>query len=251
MADTSTAADIVPPEADDDSTDDGQDRATRSERRSQKPPPPATPQLKPKMFIAPLLLLGGKKLGIDYEVPEILLRVRCAFATVMALSLLSCALMYALVNRRKKKLSENRVEVRTKDQMNGGKEKVEILTYFDHDVREIGKAFTNQLFGFGVVAAMHIYLKVNPPLLLQTVMMPLNLWEMPVFQVHFLGRDTKSAPKLKRPWKPEEQPNPLADLAKAFTGDKTPAPDASAADSSLAAKGAPGKKGSKKAARVK
>jgi|AntAceMinimDraft_1070359.scaffolds.fasta_scaffold18572_1 hypothetical protein len=24
------------------------------------------------------------------------------------------------------------------------------------------KAFTNQLFGFGVVAAMHIYLKVTP-----------------------------------------------------------------------------------------
>ena len=152
------------------------------------------------MLVAPLLLLGGKKLGIDYEVPEVLLRVRFAFMLVMALSLSACALMYAIVNRKQKKLSENKVEVRTKDPMAGGKEKVEILTHFEHDVREVGKAFTNQLFGFGVVGAMHIYMKVNPPLLLQTVMMPMNLWEMPVFQVHFLGKDTNSSPKLKRPW---------------------------------------------------
>lgn len=181
---------------------DGDRGVTRSERRSKPAAPaaPQPPQLKPKMFIAPLLLLGGKKLGIDYEVPEILFRVRVAFAIVMALSLSACALMYVLANGKRKKLSEDKVEVRTKDPMNGGKEKVEILTHFEHDVREIGKAFTNQLFGFGVVGAMHLYMKVNPPLLLQTVMMPMNLWDMPVFQVHFLGKDTNSSAKLKRPW---------------------------------------------------
>ena len=96
------------------------------------------------------------------------------------------------------------------------KEKVENLTYFEHDMREIGKAFTNQLVGFGVVGVMHLYMKVNPPLLLQTVMMPMNLWDMPVFQVHALGKDATKTPALKRPWKPEEQPNPFADLAKAL-----------------------------------
>ena len=32
-----------------------------------------------------------------------------------------------------------------KDLVAAGKEKVEILTHFEHDVREIGKAFTNCL----------------------------------------------------------------------------------------------------------
>lgn len=174
---------------------------TRSERRSRSvPTPPQPPQLKARMFVAPLLLFGGKKLGIDCELPEVLYRVRFAFMLVMAITLSACALMYAMVNRKKKKLSENKIEVRTKDPLAGGKEKVEILTHFEHDVREVGKAFTNQLFGFGVVGAMHIYLKVNPPLLLQTVMMPMNLWEMPVFQVHFLGKDPNSSLNLKRPW---------------------------------------------------
>jgi hypothetical protein len=181
-------------------TDPDEPGTARSDRRSRSVPPPQAPQLKAKMFIAPLLLLGGKKLGIDYEVPEVLSRVRFAFMLVMALSLSACALMYAIVNRKKKKLSENKVEVRTKDPMAGGKEKVELLTHFEHDVREIGKAFTNQLFGFGVVGAMHLYMKMNPPLLLQTVLMPLGFVEMPVVQVHLLGKDSSSSTRLKRPW---------------------------------------------------
>jgi hypothetical protein len=193
--------------------------AARSERRARLIPP-TQPQLKLKMLIAPLLMLGGKKLGIDYALPEILSRVRFAFVLAMTLCLSACALMYAIVKRKKKKLSENRVEVRTKDPMAGGKEKVEILTHFEHDVREIGKAFTNQLFGFGVVGAMHVYMKVNPPLLLQVVTMPMSLWDTPVFQVHFLGKDEKSSARLTRPWKPAEQANPFTDLAKAFNGGK-------------------------------
>ena len=86
----------------------------------------------------------------------------------------SCLVLYAVVHRKKKKLSENKVEVRTKDPMAGGDEKVEILTYYEHDVREVAKAFTNQLFGFGIVCAMHVYMKVNPPLLLQTILPLMN-----------------------------------------------------------------------------
>lgn len=190
---------------------------TDSEEKKKKAAPPAQPEppkLKPKMFIAPLLLLGSKKLGIDYSDPATLTNVRMAFALAMALCVSSCALMYAIVNRKKKKLTEDKVEVTTKDPMDGGKEKTETLTHFEHDVREVGKAFTNQIFGFGVVGAMHVYMKVNPPLLLQTVMLPMNLIEMPVFQCTLLGR--KAEGKLARPWKPEEKPNPFSEMAKAF-----------------------------------
>ncbi len=178
---------------------------------------PEAPKLKPKMFIAPLLLLGSKKIGIDYTDASILNRVRTGFAIAMALCLSACALMYLIVQRKKKKLQENKVQVTSKDPMDGGKEKVETLTHFEHDVREVSKAFTNQLFGFGVVIAMHTYFKVNPPLLLQQIMLPMNLMEMPVVQVHLLGR--KPEGKLARPWKPEEKPNPFGEMAKAFSGE--------------------------------
>ena len=94
------------------------------------------------MFIAPLLLLGSKKLGIDYSDPATLTNVRMAFALAMALCVSSCALMYAIVNRKKKKLAEDKVEVTTKDPMDGGKEKTETLTHFEHDVREVRRSRT-------------------------------------------------------------------------------------------------------------
>ena len=116
-----------------------------SEEKKKKTAPPAQPEapkLKPKMFIAPLLLLGSKKLGIDYSDPATLTNVRMAFALAMALCVSSCALMYAIVNRKKKKLTEDKVEVTTKDPMDGGKEKTETLTHFEHDVREVGRPRT-------------------------------------------------------------------------------------------------------------
>ena len=85
-----------------------------SEEKKKKIAPPAQPEapkLKPKMFIAPLLLLGSKKLGIDYSDPATLTNVRTAFALAMVLCVSSCALMYAIVNRKKKKLTEDKVEV--------------------------------------------------------------------------------------------------------------------------------------------
>jgi hypothetical protein len=201
---------------------------------------PEAPKLKLKMFIAPLLLLGSKKMGIDYSDPAILFKVRAGFACAMALCISACALMYLLVHRRKKKLTEDKVQVTSKDPMDGGKEKIESLTLFEHDLREVQKAFTNQVFGFGIVVAMHVYMKVNPPLLLQTVMLPMNLFDMPVVQVHLLGK--KPVGKLARPWKPEEKTNPFGEMAKAFGGGDKDAGAETAKIASAAAK----KEGKKK-----
>ena len=44
----------------------------------------------------------------------------------------------------------------------------------------------------------------------------------PCLKVHALGKDSTKNPALKRPWKPEEQPNPFADLAKAFNPEVKP-----------------------------
>jgi len=77
-------------------------------------------------------------LGIDCALPEILLRVRFGLELAKKLCMSACTVMYAIVKRRK-----TTVEVRVKDLVAAGKEMVEFLTHFVHDVREIEQAFTS------------------------------------------------------------------------------------------------------------
>lgn len=178
---------------------------------------PKPPQLKPKMFIAPIVLMGSKRLGIDWNDEETKTKIRMAFTISVTLCYVVIFYMYKQVKRKEKKLSEDTVEVTAKDPYNNGEEKKETLTYFEHDLREVKKAGTSQAFGFLMTSVLHFYFKLNPPIVLQSIMLPLNMMETPAFQVHVLGKDGSSNKKLQRPWMPEEKPNPFADLAKVMS----------------------------------
>ena len=178
---------------------------------------PKPPQLKPKMFIAPIVLMGSKRLGIDWNDEDTKLKIRMAFTISVMVCYLVIFYMYKQVKRKEKKLSEDTVEVTAKDPYNNGEEKKETLTYYEHDLREVKKAGTSQAFGFLMTSVLHFYFKLNPPIVLQTIMLPLNMMETPAFQVHVLGKDGSANKKLQRPWMPEEKPNPFADLAKAMS----------------------------------
>ena len=59
---------------------------------------------------------------------------------------------------------------------NNGEEKKETLTYFEHDLREVkkgGRARRSSLDDVGVA----FYFKLNPPIVLQSIMLPLNMME--------------------------------------------------------------------------
>ena len=178
---------------------------------------PKPPQLKPKMFIAPIVLMGSKRLGIDWNDEDTKLKIRMAFTISVTVCYLVIFYMYKQVKRKEKKLSEDTVEVTAKDPYNNGEEKKETLTYYEHDLREVKKAGTSQAFGFLMTSVLHFYFKLTPPIVLQTIMLPLNMMETPAFQVHVLGKDGSENKKLQRPWMPEEKPNPFADLAKAMS----------------------------------
>ena len=178
---------------------------------------PKPPQLKPKMFIAPIVLMGSKRLGIDWNNEDTKMKIRMAFTISVTVCYLVIFYMYKQVKRKEKKLSEDTVEVTAKDPYNNGEEKKETLTYYEHDLREVKKAGTSQAFGFLMTSVLHFYFKLTPPIVLQTIMLPLNMMETPAFQVHVLGKDGSENKKLQRPWMPEEKPNPFADLAKAMS----------------------------------
>ena len=191
-------------------------RTTASENGTEEELP-KPPQLKPKMFIAPIVLMGSNRLGIDWNDEDTKMKIRMAFTISVTVCYLVIFYMYKQVKRKEKKLSEDTVEVTAKDPYNNGEEKKETLTYYEHDLREVKKAGTSQAFGFLMTSVLHFYFKLNPPIVLQTIMLPLNMMETPAFQVHVLEKDGSANKKLQRPWMPEEKPNPFADLAKAMS----------------------------------
>lgn len=193
---------------------------------------PAAPQLSPKMFISPVLLLGSKRLGIDYKNPEHVMKIRLTFVCSMTLVALALAALWLSITRKKKKLEEDSVEVKVKNAQTG-ESKTEKVSLYEHDVREFRKVLTSILTGGMMTSGIHLGFKVVPPLLLQSIMMPLNLWDGNLWQVHVLGRSEKKYPALKRPWQEPEQKSPFAALAEAMSPD---AKSKNAAESNRAAK---------------
>ena len=69
-----------------------------------------------------------------------------------------------------------------------------------------------------MTSVLHFYFKLNPPIVLQTIMLPLNMMEARRISGARASRRTELLiKKLQRPWMPEEKPNPFADLAKAMS----------------------------------
>ena len=176
---------------------------------------PETPALKMKMFIAPVLLLGGKRLGIDYKDVQTITNIRMCFVTSMTLLIGLFTVMYLRLQAAKKTLEEDKVRVKSKD-LATGETKEEDVTLYEHDFREFKKVLSSNLMGAAMVSLMHTYMKVVPPLLLQSIMMPLNLSETQVFQVHVLGRTAATRANLQRPWEPEPVKSPFAAFTEGF-----------------------------------
>ena len=176
---------------------------------------PETPALKMKMFIAPVLLLGGKRLGIDYKDAQTITNIRMCFVTSMTLLIGLFSIVYFRLQAAKKRLEEDKVRVKSKD-LATGETKEEEVTLYEHDFREFKKVLSSNLMGAAMVSLMHSYMKVVPPLLLQSIMMPLNLSETQLFQVHVLGRTSATHANLKRPWEPEPVKSPFAAFTEGF-----------------------------------
>ena len=84
---------------------------------------------------------------------------------------------------------------------------------------EFRKVLASNIMGGIMVTVLHFSFKVVPPLLLQSIMMPLNLWDGNLVQVHVLGRGEKDDAKFKRPWEEPVQKSPFAAFAEAMSPD--------------------------------
>jgi len=179
---------------------------------------PTPPTISPKMFISPVLLMGGKRLGIDYKDPTHVMKIRMCFVVATTALALAFAFLWVRIVGKKKKLEEDTCEVKVKDDKTG-ETKTEKISLYEHDVREFRKVLTSNIMGGIMVTVLHFSFKVVPPLLLQSIMMPLNLWDGNLVQVHVLGRGEKDDAKFKRPWEEPVQKSPFAAFAEAMSPD--------------------------------
>merc|ERR1712060_127188 len=184
-------------------------------------PTPEMPKLSPKMFIAPLLLFGGSRLGIDYKNNVHAFAIRCAFVSTVVFTMAVLGWIYLAIQRRNFGAdSETKVTVVSKSPT--GEETSEKLTFREHDTKMLMKVVQQSMTTIGMVALMSRFIKSPQMMLLQAVMLPMGTIDQPIWLMYIRGLTDKDSSKLKRPFKEDKPPNPFEALLKPTDAVKKP-----------------------------
>ncbi|KAH7470515.1 hypothetical protein KRP22_001492 [Phytophthora ramorum] len=176
-----------------------------------------------RMFIMlPMIFLMGK---IDFENEMILTAARTSF--------LVCQVTAILVGLYLKQLIERKHDTRkifipgTKSPFDQSPNYAELTetTYEAHELAKANEFLKQTLIGAGISSVIHFKMGVNHVVLIQSVMMPMNLWDNPLVQAYLLGR------RNGRIWNERLEGESAEDAAAAAGADATPV-TASAASSS-------------------
>uniref|UniRef100_H3HB04 Uncharacterized protein n=1 Tax=Phytophthora ramorum TaxID=164328 RepID=H3HB04_PHYRM len=139
-----------------------------------------------RMFIMlPMIFLMGK---IDFENEMILTAARTSF--------LVCQVTAILVGLYLKQLIERKHDTRkifipgTKSPFDQSPNYAELTetTYEAHELAKANEFLKQTLIGAGISSVIHFKMGVNHVVLIQSVMMPMNLWDNPLVQAYLLGR---------------------------------------------------------------
>uniref|UniRef100_A0A7S3JS43 Inorganic phosphate transporter n=1 Tax=Aureoumbra lagunensis TaxID=44058 RepID=A0A7S3JS43_9STRA len=154
---------------------------------------PPTPEISPRMFIVPAFMLGIRFLKIEFTEYVVILRIAYVVAMLTSIS------VYAyLIRLAKANTDDTKVQVIEKVPTSGAEAR-RTLTVGEYDAEEAFKKIKSLGFGMCVVAFIHLKWGSPMPLLLQSVMTPVNLSDDPLVKIHFFKAPATG--KLKRPFK--------------------------------------------------
>ncbi|KAG6576215.1 Protein involved in inorganic phosphate transport [Phytophthora cinnamomi] len=139
-----------------------------------------------RMFIMlPMIFLMGK---IDFENETTLMAARTAFFVCQATALLVGLYLKQLIER---KHDTRKIFVPGPkspfDQSPNYAELTE-TTYEAHELAKANEFIKQTLIGAGISSLIHFKMGVNHVVMIQSVMMPMNLWDNPLVQAYLLGR---------------------------------------------------------------
>ena len=138
-----------------------------------------------RMFIMlPMMFFMGK---IDFENSTILNGARIAFFTCQVVSLL---LGLLAKSRIEAKPDHRKIHVPTpKSPMDTSTENSPLTetTYYDHELAKVKEFIQQTLIGACISSFIHFKFGVNQVVVIQSVMVPLNLFENPILKKHIYG----------------------------------------------------------------
>eukprot|EP00013_Stygamoeba_regulata_P023651 CAMPEP_0177644544 /NCGR_PEP_ID=MMETSP0447-20121125/8746_1 /TAXON_ID=0 /ORGANISM="Stygamoeba regulata, Strain BSH-02190019" /LENGTH=215 /DNA_ID=CAMNT_0019146915 /DNA_START=141 /DNA_END=788 /DNA_ORIENTATION=+ len=154
-----------------------------------------------KMFVMLPIIFAARQ--IDWTVEENLLKARIAFALVhAALVILGVYLLYKI---KKSRIANVKVPAIP------GDETSKETTVWEHDVAKLRQWATTMTLTLCITLVMHIKFGFVPPLLIQSVMNPVNFSSNQLFKTWIVG-DAQAEGLGERPWKEEKPANPFASL---------------------------------------
>ncbi|KAH8827647.1 PHO88-related membrane protein [Flagelloscypha sp. PMI_526] len=160
-----------------------------------------------------VISLGAMQLArrIPFEDPQTLLLARGVYVGVQVFLLAAYYYITAVI-KQKNDLKKMKY-IQPPAALSGEEGKVVETTIRDYDLEEVGKQTKSIYTGVAMIAFLHLYFKINPPLVVQALTGLKSLYDSKLVLLHILGRPAEG--DLKRPWKgapsmfgtPSQDPN--------------------------------------------
>lgn len=158
-------------------------------------PPTMNPQVT-NLGIMLFMMQANKK--VPWELPETMLYVRVGYLVSNLLIFALYAYMYTGIVRKDDLTTLKYVE--PPSAMSGESDKKLVTTTVkDYDLAQLKSAFTQGFLGIGMIGVMHVYFKMNQPLIIQSILPLKGVLETNLAKIHIWG--SPATGDLKRPFK--------------------------------------------------
>eukprot|EP01012_Entosiphon_sulcatum_P009126 TRINITY_DN15059_c0_g1_i1.p1 TRINITY_DN15059_c0_g1~~TRINITY_DN15059_c0_g1_i1.p1 ORF type:complete len:191 (+),score=33.86 TRINITY_DN15059_c0_g1_i1:47-619(+) len=137
---------------------------------------------------------------IDFNNTDNVVILRYVFGVVQALIIV--AALYVLKQIRGT-ADQTRIQVPVQQTFEKTEPEIEFTTVEDYDTTQWRQLLMKIVMGMGISYFIHVKFGVNPPLFMQCIFHPLQLYNSQLFQIYCAGKPAVGS--LLRPWK-EEKP---------------------------------------------
>ncbi|KAG6959939.1 hypothetical protein JG688_00009854 [Phytophthora aleatoria] len=166
-----------------------------------------------RMFIMlPMIFLMGK---IDFENETTLMAARTAFLVCQVTALLVGLYLKQLIERKHDTRKIFVPGVKSPFDQSPNYADLTETTYEAHELAKANEFIKQTLIGAGISSFIHFKMGVNHVVMIQSVMMPMNLWDNPLVQAYILGR------RNGRIWNERLEGESAEDAAAAAANDST------------------------------
>merc|ERR1719272_317764 len=147
-----------------------------------------------KMFLAPSIVFASKFLGINFD--DYLDLLYPAWGGAIVISCVVSIILYQKIYKEND--TENYITVSSSTIGVPGSETEESMSVLEYDLAELSKLVFQSGMHTMITTGLHTYMGVTFPLVLQSIMMPINLKDSSLVQVHMLRKEASG--ELGRPW---------------------------------------------------